>query len=57
MMIVWYLKLLPPTRDALKLLSKCLFYYLFDCKNAEIIGKAIAFLPVTKKTNSVTFLD
>lgn len=49
MMIVWYLKLLPPTRDALKLLSICLFCYLFDCKNAEIIGKKIACCQSPKK--------
>lgn len=47
MMIVWYFKLLPPTRDTLKLLSICLFYYLFDCKNTELIGKSL--LPVTKE--------
>lgn len=33
MMILWYLILLPPTRDTLKILSICFFYYLFDCKN------------------------
>lgn len=66
MMILWYLKLLPPTGDALKLLSICLFYNLFDCNNAEITGKKKKTNKHTKtkqlhashqKYNSVTFLD